>query len=198
VLASGTRKRDISNLSLHLAHWRGVHVNGGPNAMRMGAVVDDGLHRKHGMLAHHLSLLSFPKKGFDMSAKINVEKKWKLLVAWLKENFPPQHPVRVLRVSKERLPGDFADGDLIKGTFRIRIMRNASFQIKVDSLLHEWAHLLTWYNDTKGDEDPHFAEWGVAQARIYRRYCKWDFGRTAKKEGPKFLPDQTDFLDSDD
>lgn len=55
--------------------------------------------------------------------------------------------------------------------FEIRISKAMSFQERIDTLLHEWAHMLAW-NSPNPNED-HGPEWGVAHARLYTAYVKW-------------------------
>jgi len=52
--------------------------------------------------------------------------------------------------------------------FRIRINRDLGWALAVDTLLHEWAHLLCWFNCP--EDEPHGPEWGIAYARVYRAY----------------------------
>ena len=65
--------------------------------------------------------------------------------------------------------------------FDIRINRKQCFALKVDTLIHEWAHVLTWFGEAFQREE-HSAEWGLAYARIYRTFIEWDFGREGKRE----------------
>ena len=59
------------------------------------------------------------------------------------------------------------------GWFLIRLNKNDGYKVKIDTILHEWAHVLTWF-DTECET--HGNTWGEAYARIYRAWLKWDFG----------------------
>lgn len=61
------------------------------------------------------------------------------------------------------------------GNFVVFINMNQASHGKIDTILHEWAHLLTWFE--YGGEEDHTSEWGVIYARIYREHDKWDYGR---------------------
>ncbi len=69
------------------------------------------------------------------------------------------------------------EGDAPFG-FLIRISKKKSFDARVDTLMHEWAHCLTWLGD--GQNEAHSSEWGISHARIYRRFLEWDFGKKEK------------------
>jgi hypothetical protein len=89
-------------------------------------------------------------------------------------------PVRVRSVPAKQL-GKFhgtCDFDATYGKvgrFEIRINRAASFALRLDVLIHEWAHALTWFGSPLIDD--HSEEWGCAYARIYRALCEWNYGR---------------------
>ncbi len=123
--------------------------------------------------------------------KIPSKKKWLLTILWLRRNFPPPYPTRVRSVKMK----DYGDTTLSKGMrdFRIRISKNRSYAAKIDTLLHEWAHVLSWFGAESEIED-HSAEWGVTYARLYRTFIEWDY-RVAKKKRAKDapLPGQKEF-----
>jgi hypothetical protein len=75
--------------------------------------------------------------------------------------------------------------------FVVFINQSREFQNQISILLHEWAHLLTWfeYGDVsflpgsrRGVREDHTAEWGVVYARIYREHDRWNYGRKRKEE----------------
>lgn len=86
---------------------------------------------------------------------------YKRLVQLLKKEHSPNLPVKVRRVS---VPFN-NDGDCQKkdGYFLIRIERTLEEHEAIETLLHEWAHLLVWDHTQK-----HTNEWGVAYSKMYR------------------------------
>jgi len=126
---------------------------------------------------------------------MTVDSKWRMLVNWLRKSFPLQHSVSVRRYPTRKLGGDNGDCAFAGSTFRIRVNRNKSFNMMVDTLLHEYAHAMVWY-EWDEEDDPHIAEWGVAYAKLYRAFWAWEFGRAkqVKEKGPGFLPGQKNFI----
>ena len=96
-------------------------------------------------------------------------------ITWLRRTFPPPHPVRVRRLCMPK--GEKLCGDTWLGVgmrFAIRVERRQSWALALDTLLHEWAHTLTWHGN---DTDWHGAEWGLQYARIYRAFLEWNYGQ---------------------
>jgi len=86
-------------------------------------------------------------------------------------------PVYTAQVQLTKLCGDcslHSSFRLEKDYFLIRINAANKYEVKADTILHEWAHVLTWF-DT--ELEPHGNTWGEAYARIYRAWLKWDFGK---------------------
>lgn len=98
--------------------------------------------------------------------------KWRKMIAWLRRNFPLQSHVNVRSIPIKELCG-YTQTEL--GYFSIRVNRNQSFQLRIDTLIHEWAHALTWWGAET--DEPHSSEWGLAYAKIYRTFDEWDYGR---------------------
>ncbi len=102
-------------------------------------------------------------------------------IRWLRKEFPTYYlPVQTRQIALKDGCGDCGIHSSFKmqsDFFLIRINKNDTFQVKVDTLLHEWAHTLTWC-DTEYED--HSGKWGEAYARIYRAWLKWDFGRGEK------------------
>lgn len=109
--------------------------------------------------------------------KLTTTQKWLRTIAWLRRNFPAQKPVLVRSVILKR---DNGDTDYIKRKFVIRIHPKQSINLRLDSLLHEWAHCLTWFG-AETDED-HSSEWGITYAKILRTWLEWNYGREEKEE----------------
>lgn len=103
---------------------------------------------------------------------LTTAQKWLRTIAWLRRNFPAGH---VIYVQSKSLKKDQGETELKGICFYIRIHRKQSFLSRIDSLLHEWAHCLTWFG-AETDED-HSAEWGIAYAKIYRTFIEWNYGR---------------------
>lgn len=88
------------------------------------------------------------------------------LIRFLKNQFPAQFPVSVRRL---RLNTNL-DGDCRlcqKATFLIRINRDLLEHEAIETLLHEYAHVLAW---DKCQNDQHCNEWGKSYSRIYRLF----------------------------
>lgn len=88
----------------------------------------------------------------------------------LRRELPPNLPVKVVI---ENAPGAFAscsivdsDDDGVRDLFLIRIDPGLDRVIAMDSLVHEWAHTLSWDEEVKHGD--HCDAWGIAYARVYR------------------------------
>lgn len=103
-----------------------------------------------------------------------MSKQFRDVVADLKKNHPPLVPVRVY-LRKIAPVHDCVGYTMLK---RDRNNRPMHFLIVVDSghkwtivkdtLIHEWAHAMTWSeHETAEDHGP---EWGLAYARLYREF----------------------------
>ncbi len=75
------------------------------------------------------------------------------------------------KVDKELL----GSAELIDNCFRIEISCALNLNMKLEILLHEWAHVISWFG--AGYKEDHPGEWGLAYARIYREFLVWDFRR---------------------
>ncbi len=103
---------------------------------------------------------------------LTTKQKWLRTIAWLRRNFPAPYNVSVeSREIKEHGYTEFHGGLFIC----IKINRRKSYNLKIDTLLHEWAHCLTWLGAESEIED-HSAEWGIAYAKLYRTFLEWDYG----------------------
>jgi hypothetical protein len=90
-------------------------------------------------------------------------KTYRRLVRLLKKEFP-EFNVKIHRVKlHKKLFGDCCYNES-KQWFRIRIRNNLSEDFAIDTLLHEFAHVLAW--DAPGDD--HGMAWGKAYSKIYR------------------------------
>ena len=106
------------------------------------------------------------------------------MLAWLRREHPPGYPVTARRV-----PGLLVDCSswpvsglcefpIGKGRrFRISICSRQSWALQTDSLLHEWAHALTWFGADARQHEDHGPEWGLTYGQLYREFLVWDYGR---------------------
>ncbi len=97
------------------------------------------------------------------------ETKWRKVLNWLRREFPLRK-VRVRRMDIQHQ----GECDLLNSRFEIIIQKKQCFNLRLDALLHEWAHALTWHGN---DSDDHGSEWGLAYARLYRAYLVWGYGQ---------------------
>lgn len=97
-------------------------------------------------------------------------KEWKALIKQLKTRFPVSMPVEVRRCPAKRNAGITSfDGD----TYRIRIDSTQDVDGQVDSLLHEWAHMLAIDLSYQ-----HKGMWGVLYAQLHEAWTR-DFEKTS-------------------
>jgi len=95
---------------------------------------------------------------------------YRKILGILKAKFP-EYKVSVRRVKlPDTLCGDcrLVNGKRKIKEFHIRINNHLNEELAIDTLVHEWAHILAW--DAPGDE--HGAAWGRAYSRVYRIYLK--------------------------
>lgn len=109
--------------------------------------------------------------------------KWRKMLAWLRRTFPPLLPIRVRSVPAKRLHKRekwegccWLNTDVGKlGRYEIQVNRQMSTALRLDVLIHEWAHAMTWFGAEH--TEAHSAEWGMAYARIYRAFCEWNYSK---------------------
>ena len=99
--------------------------------------------------------------------------KWRMLIAWLRRNFTTEHTVTVRSKPMKKNHGWT---EYIGMWFYIKINRKQCFDLRVETLIHEWAHALTWFG-AETHLDDHSAEWGITYARIYRTFIEWNWGK---------------------
>jgi hypothetical protein len=89
---------------------------------------------------------------------------WLRFCYWVKREFPLQYPVKIIskKIKKNRGATTF-DGKM----FRVYIDSGLQFDVKIDILIHEWAHALTWFGAQHRKD--HSGEWGLAHAAIYEK-----------------------------
>jgi len=101
---------------------------------------------------------------------------WRKSLYWLRVNFPLENKISVK--CKNKLSSDDPNdaGVCIQfddNSVKIEINKKQCFDLKIDALIHEWAHALTF--DSKNIDD-HGDDWGKMYSRIYRKFVKWNFG----------------------
>jgi len=103
------------------------------------------------------------KKEEGLSAK-----KLRKTLSVLRVSCPPALPVKVRRgkISSE-IYGDSSIGEKPTAHFLIRIATGMDENTTLETLLHEWAHCLSWTASHQRIKE-HGPEWGIAYARVYR------------------------------
>lgn len=100
---------------------------------------------------------------------LNIEQKFRLILRLLRQDFPPEYPVRVRRVTKDVLGPDapygicwLVNNDKPKSEryYKILINKKYPWKSQFETLLHEWAHTLAW----------HLVENGKDHGDIFHRY----------------------------
>lgn len=111
--------------------------------------------------------------------QLTVDKQFRLLLSLLRKNNAPEHPVRVRRIDMIASGKDANRGlchlanqhkPRSERYFIITIRKNDPWSTQIDSIIHEWAHTLTWYQTIEGKDHPDtFArKYGV----LYRAYIE--------------------------
>lgn len=101
-------------------------------------------------------------------------RKFDAVLRKLRQFCPSEHPVKVVTADlrKDKLCGSCvayitADGQITR--FLIEIARDNSEATAVDTLLHEWAHVLD--KEANGlPSEPHRNSWGEYYAKVWRCY----------------------------
>jgi len=110
--------------------------------------------------------------------KLTTLQKWLRTINWLRREFPPRYPVTICSQSLKGLSGDC----IFKNhRFLIRINSKKAFSERIDTILHEYAHALTWFGADCVED--HSDEWGLCYAKLYRAWDEWDYGRA--KDDPQ-------------
>lgn len=101
--------------------------------------------------------------------------KWRKLLWWLRKNFSTDLPIIVR--CKDKLsfyPNDSGICVRFENKYiRIEISNKQCYYLKVDAIIHEWAHAITMKDNTI---EEHGNEWGKAYSRIYRSFIDWNYG----------------------
>lgn len=97
---------------------------------------------------------------------------WRYMIRQLKINFDPGVPVTVKTVPLKGYDGDCA-GVIKLGRMigiNIRVRKNTPWKLKVETLIHEWAHAMEWSANwlNESPKKEHGETWGVWYAKIYQ------------------------------
>ena len=90
----------------------------------------------------------------------NPRRSWLRYIRAIRKAYPPPVPVRI-RVTRRREAGVL---HLYDDHAHIYISESLAHQERVDTLVHEYAHLLNGINET----DEHGETWGCWYARVYQ------------------------------
>lgn len=110
---------------------------------------------------------------------LTVAQRFRILLKYLREQFPAAHPIKVKRLNASTLGPDApygtchlvnSDKPKDKRYFIICVRKTDPWGIQMDTILHEWAHALTWYQlpDGKDHGDVFARKYGV----LYRAFIE--------------------------
>jgi hypothetical protein len=107
--------------------------------------------------------------------KLTNSQRLRIALKHLRTSFPAAHPVKVRR--KKILPNDVQGYAYLatprskdrKPYFVVYIATSGMpWQQQFDTLIHEWAHIYTWYEVMEKGESDHGPIWTKAYGKIYR------------------------------
>lgn len=102
---------------------------------------------------------------------LNIKQKVRLILKILRAEFPVEHPVkfRFVDLDAKKIFGYVSlynqNRNKAKKYFVMSINKSTSWGIIVDTIIHEYAHIMSWYL-SKNDHD---RQWAICYAKIYRR-----------------------------
>lgn len=105
------------------------------------------------------------------SVRIATTKDLKAVAKRLRKAFPTDTPVKV-RMDIPAGHADFGSCNLIEEGerhFLIRIQKSLPYWTMVETMIHEWAHIVDWRPDFPFRCD-HGPSWGVCYAEVYCEY----------------------------
>lgn len=93
---------------------------------------------------------------------------------WLRKNFPSEYTVRIQLVDPSKIQGLDGNVYIIPGKkethFKILISNNLNIHQTIETLLHEWAHVLTTHSIPLDADKPHPDVFWAHYGRIYRKW----------------------------
>ena len=109
---------------------------------------------------------------------LTVDQKFRLIIRLLRRDFPADIPIKVRRKTdkqiKRKIFGwcSLANSSKSKNEqyFLITINRSCSWAQQFDTILHEWAHALTWDEVEQGKD--HSDLFARAFGKLYRTYIE--------------------------
>lgn len=123
------------------------------------------------------------KLRFDRRFKRKMCRSFERTLTFLKKDFPLLYPVEIKPLEGPNPKGakfiygmcTLVTGPRKKPKFVIMIADGLAEDMGIYTLLHEWAHALSWVSTPKKGSD-HGAEWGVAYSRIESAYSGEKYG----------------------
>ena len=106
--------------------------------------------------------------------------RWHQVANWLRHEFPAPHPVdlRVENLTLPRKPIEYGEAGKVGRRFLVRLDPRQTWLNGLDTLLHEWAHVLSWQAQLH-----HGDEWALAYGRLYRAWHEEDGWKESKEYG---------------
>ena len=109
---------------------------------------------------------------------LSVNQKFRLILRLLRADFPANMPIKVRRLTSEVIKRKVfgwcslvnSDGPKAKKYFLITVNKSFSWAQQFDTILHEWAHALTW-NEVEQGKD-HSDLFARAYGKLYRVYIE--------------------------
>ena len=93
---------------------------------------------------------------------------------WLRKNFPSEYTVRIFLVAPSHIEGDDGWVRWIPGPkedhFRILISNSLNINQTIETLFHEWAHVLTTHSMPLDENASHPDVFWAHYGRIYRKW----------------------------
>lgn len=107
---------------------------------------------------------------------------------FLCNELPLNKPVKLIQRDLKECFGYCIEHD---DKYLIVLHKSASYYVKIDTLIHEYAHAITMYEGKYKDRDintQHNAYWGQCFSKVYRTYLKFanESKRRPNKDGNQF------------
>lgn len=119
------------------------------------------------------SFSEFPELYHILVAALNPNQRasWRRLLSWLRTDCPTPKPVVVRTVP---LKDNHGLTFFQNKQYHIRIDSNGDYRCRIDTLIHEWAHVLAWPQLMPEDEQQqHNPAWGAMYGVVYQSYLRW-------------------------
>lgn len=95
------------------------------------------------------------------------------LFKYLNKELPLNKPVKLVQRDLKDCFGYCIEHD---EKYLITLHKPSSYYVKIDTLIHEYAHAITMYEGSYKDRDAdsqHNARWGLCYSKVYRTYLKF-------------------------